>query len=224
MQQQKSTMQPWTALAVAAALGVGGLGSAQAMTDAQRAAAEAIIEEAQPSTLTRDEQMEQLEWFVEAAEPFQGMDVSVVSETIATHEYESNVLAKHFSDLTGINLTHNLIGEGDVIEALQTEMQSGESIYAGYVNDADLIGTHYRYGQVVPLSDYMEGEGADVTSPYLDLDDFIGLDAGLHRTASCISFLISSSPTSTGSVMTGSSAKTCRHSSKTSMAMSWVCR
>jgi len=96
MQQQKSTMQPWTALAVAAALGVGGLGNAQAMTDAQRAAAEAIIEEAQPSTLTRDEQMEQLEWFVEAAEPFQGMDVSVVSETIATHEYESNVLAKHF--------------------------------------------------------------------------------------------------------------------------------
>ena len=105
------------------------------------------------------------------------MDVSVVSETIPTHEYEASVIAEAFSELTGINLTHNLIGEGDVIEALQTEMQSGESIYDAYVNDADLIGTHYRYGQVLPLTDYMAGEGADVTSPYLDLEDFIGLDA-----------------------------------------------
>jgi glycerol transport system substrate-binding protein len=177
MTEQKNAMRPLTALAVAAALGVGGLGNAQAATDEQMAVAEQYLDEFQPSTLTREEQLEQLEWFIDAAEDFRGMDVSVVSETIATHEYEASVLAEAFSDITGINLTHNLIGEGDVIEALQTEMQSGESIYDGYINDADLIGTHYRYGQVVSLTDYMEGEGADVTSPYLDLDDFIGLDA-----------------------------------------------
>jgi glycerol transport system substrate-binding protein len=177
MTKQTSNLRPWTALAVAAAVGVGGLGSAQAMTDAQRAAAEKWIEEFQPSVLSREEQMEQIEWFVDAAEDFQGMDISVVSETITTHEYESNVIAEAFSEITGVNITHNLIGEGDVVEALQTEMASGESIYDAYVNDADLIGTHYRYGDVYPLSDFMEGEGADVTSPYIDLDDFIGLDS-----------------------------------------------
>jgi len=52
--------------------------------------------------------------------------------------------------------------------------QSGQNIYDAYVNDSDLIGTHFRYGFVVPLSDYMEGEGADVTLPTLDVDDFIG--------------------------------------------------
>ena len=62
-----------------------------------------------------------------------------------------------------------------MIEKLQTQMQSGENVYDAYVNDSDLIGTHARYGYVVPLSDFMSGEGADVTSPTLDL----GI-AGLH--------------------------------------------
>jgi len=102
------------------------------------------------------------------------MSINVVSETIATHEYEANVLAKAFSEITGINLTHDLIQEGDVIEKLQTQFQSGQNIYDAYVNDSDLIGTHFRYGFVVPLSDYMAGEGKDVTLPTLDVDDFIG--------------------------------------------------
>jgi glycerol transport system substrate-binding protein len=128
------------------------------------------------SVLTREEQEAEMQWFVDAAEPFQGMDISVVSETITTHEYEAQVLAPAFSAITGINVTHDLIGEGDVVERLQTQMQSGENIYDAYVNDSDLIGTHWRYQQVRNLTDWMAGEGADVTSPTLDLDDFIGLD------------------------------------------------
>ena len=127
------------------------------------------------STLTREEQEAEMEWFIQAAEPFQGMDITVVSETITTHEYEAQVLAPAFSAITGINVTHDLIGEGDVVERLQTQMQTGENIYDAYVNDTDLIGTHWRYQQVRNLTDWMEGEGADVTSPTLDLDDFIGL-------------------------------------------------
>ncbi len=43
------------------------------------------------------------------------------------------------------------------------------------VNDSDLIGTHFRYGKVVPISDMMANEAKDYTLPTLDLDDFIGL-------------------------------------------------
>jgi glycerol transport system substrate-binding protein len=142
------------------------------------AALDKWVSDFQPSTLTRELQIEELRWFQEAAKPFAGMDIKVVSETIATHEYESKVLAKAFTELTGINVTHDLLQEGDVIEKLQTQMQSGMSVYDMYVNDTDLIGTHYRYGQVVPLSDFMAGEGKDVTLPTLDLDDFIGLSFG----------------------------------------------
>jgi len=131
--------------------------------------------EFQPSTLSAEEQLQELAWFTEAAAPFRGMSIKVVSETLTTHVYESEVLAKAFEEITGIKVTHDLIQEGDVIERLQTQMKSGENIYDAYVNDSDLIGTHARFGYVLPLSDFMAGEGKDVTSPTLDLEDFIGL-------------------------------------------------
>jgi glycerol transport system substrate-binding protein len=61
-----------------------------------------------------------MKWFIKAAEPFRGMKINVVSETITTHEYESKVLAKAFTEITGIKLTHDLLQEGDVVEKLQT--------------------------------------------------------------------------------------------------------
>lgn len=138
--------------------------------DAQR-----WLDEFQPSTLSQAQQMDELGWFIEAAKPFAGMEIKVVSETITTHEYEAQTLARAFTEITGIRVTHDLIGEGDVVEKLQTQMQSGENIYDAYVNDSDLIGTHFRYQQVRNLTDWMAGEGAAVTSPTLDLDDFIGI-------------------------------------------------
>ncbi|NJM91192.1 MAG: carbohydrate ABC transporter substrate-binding protein [Myxococcales bacterium] len=137
-----------------------------------------LMTELTPTTLTPEQQKQELQWFQEAAKPFAGMEIKVVSETIATHEYESKTLAAAFTELTGIKVTHDLIQEGDVIEKLQTQMQSGQNIYDMYVNDTDLIGTHYRYGTAVALSDFMTGEGKDVTLPTLDVDDFIGKSFG----------------------------------------------
>ena len=131
--------------------------------------------EFQPSTLTKAQQMKEMEWFMNAAKPFKGMDIKVVSETIPTHEYESKVLAKAFFEITGIKVTHDLIQEGDVIEKLQTSWQSGKNIYDAWVNDSDLIGTHWRYPYIVNLTDFMAGEGKDVTLPTLDIKDFMGL-------------------------------------------------
>jgi glycerol transport system substrate-binding protein len=188
---------PLRAVALAAALAAawgcgkkkeeGGGGGSSAGQPAQpdpgaQAGREAAIQkwltELQPSTLSRDQQTAELRWFMEAAKPFAGMTIKVVSETIDTHVYESKTLAKAFSDITGITVIHDLLQEGDVIEKLQTQMQSDTSLYDMYVNDTDLIGTHYRYGQAVPLTDFMAGEGKSVTSPTLDLDDFIGLSFG----------------------------------------------
>ena len=126
------------------------------------------------STLSRADQEAALQWYMDAAKPYAGMEIKVVSETITTHEYESKVLAPAFTALTGIKVTHDLIGEGDVVEKIQTQMQTGENIYDAYINDSDLIGTHWRYQQVRNLTDWMAGEGAAVTDPNLDLADFIG--------------------------------------------------
>ena len=137
-----------------------------------------IDAEFQPSTLNKEQQMAEMKWFIEAAKKLQAKgvkEISVVSETITTHEYESKTLAKAFTEITGIKVTHDLIQEGDVVEKLQTSMQSGKSIYDGWISDSDLIGTHYRYGKFMNLTDYMAGTGKEWTNPGLDLKDFIGI-------------------------------------------------
>ncbi len=109
-------------------------GPAFADMDAAKAFLDAEIGDL--STLTRADQEAEMQWFIDAAKPYAGMDIKVVSETITTHEYESKVLADAFTKITGIKITHDLIGEGDVVEKLQTQMQSGENIYDAYINDS----------------------------------------------------------------------------------------
>lgn len=138
------------------------------------AAARWVDSEFQPSVLNRDEQLAEMQWFVDAAQPFAGMEINVLSETIPTHEYESRTLTQAFEEITGIKVNHQLLGEGEVVQAVQTQMQTGRNLYDAYINDSDLIGTHSRLQLAVNLSDWMDGEGADVTNPGLDLDDFIG--------------------------------------------------
>ncbi len=138
-------------------------------------AARWIADEFQPSTLSVEEQTAEMQWFIDAAAPFAGMEINVLSEGIPTHSYESEVLTKAFEEITGIKVNHQILGEGEVVQAVQTQMQTGRNLYDGYVNDSDLIGTHSRLQLAVNLTDFMAGEGADVTNPGLDLDDFIGL-------------------------------------------------
>lgn len=134
-----------------------------------------INDEFQPSTLTKAEQVSEMAWFIKAAEPFKGMEINVLSETIPTHEYESKTLTKAFEEITGIKVNHQLLGEGEVVQAVQTQMQTRRNLYDAYINDSDLIGTHSRLQLAVNLTDWMAGEGKDVTNPMLDTDDFMGI-------------------------------------------------
>jgi glycerol transport system substrate-binding protein len=133
-----------------------------------------VDSEFQPSTLSKEEQMKEMEWFIKAAQPFKGMEVNVLSETIPTHEYESKTLTKAFEEITGIKVNHQLLGEGEVVQAVQTQMQTNRNLYDAYINDSDLIGTHSRLQLAVNLTDWMAGAGKDVTNPGLDVNDFIG--------------------------------------------------
>jgi len=130
--------------------------------------------EFQPTTLSKEAQLKELLWFVEAAKPFKGMEVNVLSEGVPTHEYESKVLTKAFEEITGIKVNHQILGEGEVVQAVQTQMQTNRNLYDAYINDSDLIGTHSRLQSAVNLTDWMAGEGKAVTLATLDVDDFIG--------------------------------------------------
>jgi len=146
---------------------------------ADMAAAEGWIDrEFKPSTLTRPQQLDEMKWFIDAAAKLKKKGVTtikVASEEIDTHAYESKTLAKAFAEITGIKVQHDLMPEGTLVEKIKAAVYGGPSEYDGWVNDSDLIGTHYRYGQTVALSDYMKGAGREYTNPGLDLKDFIGI-------------------------------------------------
>jgi len=126
------------------------------------------------STLDRAAQEAEMQWFVDAAKPYAGMEINVLSEGIPTHTYEPEVLTKAFEAITGIKVNHQILGEGEVVQAVQTQMQTNRNLYDAYVNDSDLIGTHSRMQLAVNLTDFMAGDGKDVTLPTLDIDDFFG--------------------------------------------------
>ena len=143
-----------------------------------KAAQKWVDSEFKPSTLTRGQQLEEMRWFIDAAKPYRGMTIRVVSEEIDTHQYEGKVLARAFADITGIKVVHDRVHEGVVVDKLFRQMKDGGNEYDMYINDSDSIGAHFRYGVTVPLSDFMAGEGRDVTLPTLDVHDFIGRGFG----------------------------------------------
>ncbi len=163
-----------TAMAVALAVGSGPALAQDVPEERLEAAERWIDDEFQPSVLSREEQLQEMEWFIQASEPFRGMEINVVAEAIPTHDYEAEVLTEAFEEITGIRVNMQIIGEGDLVQALQTQLQTGRNIYDMYVNDADLIGMHFRLGETVDLDEWMAGEAADITNPMLDIEDFIG--------------------------------------------------
>ncbi len=164
-------MKKWLLTPVAAAiLSVTALPALAGMDEANKW----IDEEFQPSALSKTEQANEMAWFIKAAKPYAGMEINVLSETIPTHTYESKTLTKAFEEITGIKVNHQLLGEGEVVQAVQTQMQTNRNLYDAYINDSDLIGTHSRLQLAVNLTDWMAGDGKSVTNPDLDVDDFVG--------------------------------------------------
>lgn len=174
-------MKIWQRLAILLLLGVVSAGSSadymDALSSEEKDRILYWIDTAFPeSTLSREQQAEELAWFTLAARPLRGLEISVLSEQLATHQYESEVLAEAFTDITGIQVTHDLKSEGEVIRQINLQrIMAAKGRYDAFVNDSDMIGTHTRTGWALALSDFMVGTGKAFTLPTLDLEDFIGL-------------------------------------------------
>jgi len=134
--------------------------------------------EFQPSVLSKEEQVAELTWFAKAAQPLKGVSIKSTAEGIKTHYWESEVLAKAFQEITGIKVAHDVIGEGELVDRIQRQIQTGRKLYDIYVNDTDNVGWHYRNDSALHFNDYMKGEGRAYTDPYLDLEDWLNLEQG----------------------------------------------
>jgi len=108
---------------------------------ADEAAAKKWIDaEFQPSTLSKDDQMKEMQWFIKAAAPFKGMEINAVSETLTVHEYESKTLAKAFEEITGIKVKHDIIQEGDVLLNYGGNAVNEVELSPGEFNGKSIVG------------------------------------------------------------------------------------
>lgn len=178
MFSRRTILKGTTAAGLAGAAGVSA--STPSLAQKTDAIKKWVETEFQPSTLAKEAQMAEMEWFMNAAKPFAGLKLSCVSESLKVHDYESATLTKAFAEITGIEVKHDIMDEGALVDKIEVEMQSGRPIYDFWMNDSDFIGTHPRYNDIVDgsLTDFMAGQGKDVTSPTLDLEDFMGLSFG----------------------------------------------
>jgi glycerol transport system substrate-binding protein len=128
------------------------------------------------SSIPVQEQKQELQWFANVAKPYKGLSIRVISENIATHRYESEVLAKAFADITGIHVIHEVTEEDDLVKKMQLQFDTGVNLYDSYVNDADFIGTHSRFNNTTSISHKMNDEWKALTLPTIDIYDFIGID------------------------------------------------
>jgi hypothetical protein len=76
----RRNLRHWCMAASAITLMVG----AGAVRADEAAAKKWIDSEFQPSTLSKEDQLKEMQWFMKAAEPFKGMEINQVSETTLT--------------------------------------------------------------------------------------------------------------------------------------------
>ncbi len=146
----------------------------QVLSQHNAALIESVQRQLPHTSLDKNQQYEELAWFVAASKSLRGTSIRVVAEDLAVHRYEADILTKLFYELTGIRVNFEITEEDDLVKKLQVQMDMGLHIYDAYVNDADFLGTHYRRGVTVPISDYISNQWKQYTLPTLDLADFIG--------------------------------------------------
>jgi len=131
-----------------------------------------------PSVFSKAERIKELEWFAWAARNYQGMDIKSVGEDIRTHFWEAKVLSKAFYEITGIKVKQDIINEGEIVNLIYRQIRTNSKLYDIYINDSDWIGTHLRLDSALHFNKYMQGDGKEVTNPFLDLGDFLNLEFG----------------------------------------------
>ena len=113
-----------------------------------------IDNEFQPSTLSKDDQTKEMQWFAKAAEPFKGMEINVVSETLTDSSSTNRRCSPRpsprspasRSSTTSFRKATSSRRSRPRCSPARTSMTAGSTT-------SDFIGTHPRYKQTVNLTD-----------------------------------------------------------------------
>ncbi len=123
------------------------------------------------TVLTQDQLIEELEWFAKAAAPYRGQQVRAAYESVPLTMWEAENIGPMFEKLTGIKAAIEGIAGDETMRKMRMEAETKQGSYDTINIDQDMVGFFTYVGGAADLTELME-EHPELSSPYLDLDDY----------------------------------------------------
>jgi glycerol transport system substrate-binding protein len=123
------------------------------------------------TVLTQEQLIEELEWFAKAAAPYRGQQVRAAYESVPLTMWEAENLGPMFEKLTGIKALIEGIAGDETMRKMRMEAETKQGSYDTINIDQDMVGFFTYVGGAADLTAFME-EHPELTSPYLDLEDY----------------------------------------------------
>lgn len=111
------------------------------------------------------------EWFKTAAAPYVGATIRGVSESSPPSVYVRDVLAKQFSELTGINVDFEATSWDQMYDKAIKDMEANTGIYDFVYIEQDII-YQYLYNDYLTNISKALADNADIKAPNVDFADF----------------------------------------------------
>ena len=113
------------------------------------------------------------EWFAQAAEPYQGTTISLVTESTPSSLYYQNEITPRFEEVTGINVDFSAVAFGEMYNREVSSATSNDpSLDIGYI-EQDASNAYANNDWIVNIDEFRRNH-PEITMPGFDLDDFTG--------------------------------------------------
>jgi len=118
-------------------------------------------------------------WFEEAATPYEGMELSLVTESTPSSLYYQNEITPNFEDVTGISVDFSAVAFGEMYNReVSTAVSDDPSLDVGYM-EQDAAPAYAQKDWVVNLTQFRQNH-PELTMPGFDHEGFTSFQNGLN--------------------------------------------
>jgi multiple sugar transport system substrate-binding protein len=111
------------------------------------------------------------EWFAEAASPYEGTELSLVTESTPSSLYYRDEITPRFEEVTGISVDFSAVAFGEMYNReVSTATSNDPSLDVGYI-EQDASNAYANNGWLVSIDEFRRTH-PDITMPGFDLEDF----------------------------------------------------
>ena len=118
-------------------------------------------------------------WFAEAAKPYEGTTLALVTESTPSSLYYKNEITPRFQEVTGINVDFSAVAFGEMYNReVSTAVSNDSSLDIGYI-EQDASNAYAQKGWLVDMDEFRNSH-PDITMSGFDVEDFTSFQTNLQ--------------------------------------------